>query len=86
MLAPHKKVDIWECARVDRNTPIEETVTALADLIRDGQLRGIGLSEVSSSTIRRAAAVHPIAAVEVELVSCSLFLSERRLSNSWRSA
>lgn len=67
VLAGTKKVDIFECARVDPATPIEETVAALAELVREGQIGGIGLSEVSATTIRRAHAVHPIAAVEVEL-------------------
>ena len=67
MLAGHKKVDVWECARVDPQTPIEETVKALGELVKEGKLGGIGLSEVRAETIRRAAKVHPIAAVEVEL-------------------
>ena len=67
MLAGKKKVDVWECARVDPKTPIEETVKALGELVKEGQLGGIGLSEVRAETIRRAAKVHPIAAVEVEL-------------------
>jgi pyridoxine 4-dehydrogenase len=62
-----KRIDIFECARVDPNTPIEETIRALAQCVREGKIGGIGLSEVRASTIRRAAAVHPIAAVEVEL-------------------
>jgi pyridoxine 4-dehydrogenase len=67
VLGGRKKVDLFECARVDPQTPIEETVRALGELVRDGQIGGIGLSEVRAETIRRAAAVHPIAAVEVEL-------------------
>jgi pyridoxine 4-dehydrogenase len=67
ILGGRKKVDIWECARVDPNTPIEDTVKALAELVKEGLIGGIGLSEVKASTIRRAAKVHPIAAVEVEL-------------------
>jgi len=53
--------------RVDPNTPIETSVKALADLVKEGKIGGIGLSEVSAKTIRRAHAVHPIAAVEIEL-------------------
>lgn len=60
-------IDIFECARVDPKTPIEETMEALAKCVKEGKIRGIGLSEVKASTIRRAAAIHPIAAVEVEL-------------------
>ena len=62
-----KSLDIFECARVDRSTPIEETMKALAECVKEGKIRGIGLSEVRAETIRRAHAVHPIAAVEVEL-------------------
>ncbi|KAE8351107.1 NADP-dependent oxidoreductase domain-containing protein [Aspergillus coremiiformis] len=62
-----KKVDIFECARQDPNTTIEQTVTILAQLVKEGKIGGIGLSEVDAETIRRAHKVHPIAAVEVEL-------------------
>jgi aryl-alcohol dehydrogenase-like predicted oxidoreductase len=59
-------IDLYYQHRVDRNTPIEETVGALADLVREGKIRYIGLSEASVTTIRRAAAVHPIAALQTE--------------------
>ena len=62
-----KTLDIFECARVDPKTPIEETIGALAGCVREGKIKGIGLSEVKADTIRRAAKVHPIAQVEVEL-------------------
>jgi len=62
-----KKVDIFECARQDPKTTIEQTVTILAQLVKEGKIGGIGLSEVDADTIRRAHKVHPIAAVEVEL-------------------
>ena len=61
-----KTLDIFECARVDPNTPIETTITALAEYVRDGKLKGISLSEVKAETIRRAHKVHPISCVEVE--------------------
>ena len=68
VLGGRKKVDVFECARVDPETPIEETVRALAELVKEGKIGGIGLSEVRAETIRRAAEVYPaIAAVEVEL-------------------
>ncbi|KAI1269421.1 NADP-dependent oxidoreductase domain-containing protein [Xylariaceae sp. FL1019] len=60
-------IDLFECARVDPKVPIEETVRALAELITEGKIGSYGLSEVSAETIRRAHAVHPPAAVEVEL-------------------
>jgi len=59
-------VDLYQPARKDPNVPIEETVGAIADLVKAGYVRHIGLSEVSSETLRRAHAVHPIAAVEHE--------------------
>jgi pyridoxine 4-dehydrogenase len=61
-----KFIDIFECGRVDPKVPIEETVGYLAEFVKAGKIGGIGLSEVSASTIRRASSVHPIAAVEVE--------------------
>ncbi|EAU38863.1 predicted protein [Aspergillus terreus NIH2624] len=62
-----KTIDIFECARQDPNTTVEQTVTILAQLKKEGKIGGIGLSEVDADTIRRAHKVHPIAAVEVEL-------------------
>ena len=62
-----KKLDVFECARVDPKTEIEVTIKALGELVKEGKIGGIGLSEVRAETVRRAAKVHPIAAVEVEL-------------------
>ena len=59
-------VDLYYQHRVDPATPIEETVGELAALVREGKVRYIGLSEASAATIRRAATVHPIAAVQSE--------------------
>ncbi len=59
-------VDLYYQHRVDPNTPIEETVGALADLVTEGKVRQIGLSEASPATIRRAHAVHPITALQNE--------------------
>jgi aryl-alcohol dehydrogenase-like predicted oxidoreductase len=59
-------VDLYQPARKDPSVPIEETVGAIADLIKAGFVRHIGLSEVSGATLRRAHAVHPITAVEHE--------------------
>ncbi|WP_144548546.1 aldo/keto reductase [Bacillus sp. X1(2014)] len=59
-------IDLYYQHRVDPNTPIEETVGAMADLIQEGKVRYIGLSEASAATIRRANAVHPITAVQTE--------------------
>lgn len=59
-------IDLYYMHRLDKNTPIEETVQAMADLVQEGKVKYIGLSEVSSETIRRAHAVHPITAVQSE--------------------
>jgi aryl-alcohol dehydrogenase-like predicted oxidoreductase len=59
-------VDLYYQHRVDPNVPIEETVGALAELVQQGKIRHIGLSEAAPATIRRAHAVHPITAVQTE--------------------
>ena len=59
-------IDLYYQHRVDPNTPIEETVGAMAELVRAGKVRHLGLSEAGPATIRRAAAVHPIAALQTE--------------------
>jgi aryl-alcohol dehydrogenase-like predicted oxidoreductase len=59
-------IDIYRPARLDPNVPIEETVGAIADAVKVGWVRHIGLSEVGPETIRRAAAVHPIADLQIE--------------------
>lgn len=59
-------IDLYQPSRLDPAVPIEETVGALAELVQAGYIRHIGLSEVSSETIRRAHAVHPITAVQLE--------------------
>ncbi len=59
-------VDLYYQHRVDPNVPIEETVGAMAELVTEGKIRHIGLSEAAADTIRRANVVHPIAAVQTE--------------------
>jgi aryl-alcohol dehydrogenase-like predicted oxidoreductase len=59
-------IDLYYQHRVDPKTPIEETVGAMADLVRQGKVRFLGLSEANAETIRRAHAVHPITAVQSE--------------------
>jgi len=59
-------IDLYTPARVDPNVPIEETMGALADLVQKGVIRYIGLSEASAATIRKAATVHPVAALQIE--------------------
>ena len=66
-------VDVYYLHRVDPVVPIEETVGAMAELVKEGKVRHLGLSEVSTSTLRRAHMVHPITAVQTEY---SLFSRE----------
>ncbi|KAI8957486.1 Aldo/keto reductase [Daldinia sp. FL1419] len=67
VLGGTKTIDVFECARVDPKVPIETSIKALSELVKEGKIGGIGLSEVSANTIRRANTVHPISAVEIEL-------------------
>ncbi len=59
-------IDLYQPARVDPAVPIEDTIGAIADMVKSGYVRYIGLSEASAATIRRAVAVHPIAALQIE--------------------
>jgi aryl-alcohol dehydrogenase-like predicted oxidoreductase len=59
-------IDLYYLHRVDPKTPIEDTVDAMAGLVRQGKVRYLGLSEASAETLRRASAVHPIAALQSE--------------------
>ena len=59
-------IDIYRPARLDPDVPIEESVGAMADMVKAGWIKHIGLSEVGSDTIRRAHAVHPIVDLQIE--------------------
>jgi aryl-alcohol dehydrogenase-like predicted oxidoreductase len=59
-------IDLYYLHRTDARTPIEETVGAMADLVREGKVRHIGLSEAAPDTVRRAHKVHPLAAIQTE--------------------
>lgn len=59
-------IDLYYLHRLDKNVPIEETVGAMADLVREGKVRYIGLSEVSAGTLRKANEIHPITALQSE--------------------
>jgi aryl-alcohol dehydrogenase-like predicted oxidoreductase len=59
-------VDLYQPARLDHRVPIEDTVGAIADMIQVGYVRYLGLSEMGADTIRRAAAVHPVAGLQIE--------------------
>ncbi|KAF8610056.1 aldo/keto reductase [Ceratobasidium sp. AG-I] len=66
-LGPNKKLDLFECARVDPNTPIEETIAILNKYVESGKISYIGVSEVSAATLERASKVGKIAAAEIEV-------------------
>ena len=59
-------IDLYYLHRLDKNVPIEDSVGAMADLVKEGKIRSIGLSEMSADTLRKAHAVHPIAAMQTE--------------------
>jgi aryl-alcohol dehydrogenase-like predicted oxidoreductase len=65
-------VDLYYVHRIDKNVPIEETIGVLKEFVNAGKIKYIGLSECSSDTLRRAYAVHPIAAVQIEYSPFSL--------------
>jgi aryl-alcohol dehydrogenase-like predicted oxidoreductase len=64
-------IDLYYQHRVDPSVPIEETVGAMAELVRAGKVRYLGLSEAGPATIRRAHAVHPVSALQTEYSLCS---------------
>ena len=61
------RIDVFGCARRDPNTPLKQTLETLADLVKEGKIGGVSLSEVNANTIKEAAAITKISAVEVEL-------------------
>ncbi|KAL0073651.1 aldo/keto reductase [Phycomyces blakesleeanus] len=77
-------VDLYYQHRVDPNTPIEDTVKAMAELVKEGRVRFIGLSECSAETLRRAHKVHPIAAVQIEYSPWSLDIETNGLLDAAR--
>jgi aryl-alcohol dehydrogenase-like predicted oxidoreductase len=72
-------IDIYRPARLDPNVPIEDTIGAIADMVKAGYVRHIGLSEVGVDTIRRAAAVHPICDLQIEYSLISRGIEDRIL-------
>ena len=67
-------IDLYQPARIDPAVPIEDTIGAIADLVREGKVRHIGVSEFNADQLRRACAVHPIAALEIEYSLASRFI------------
>ncbi|KAF7726663.1 hypothetical protein EC973_008537 [Apophysomyces ossiformis] len=77
-------VDLYYQHRVDNSTPIEETAKAMAELVKEGRVRYLGLSECSAETLRRAYKVHPIAAVQMEYSPWSLDIEKDGLLEAAR--
>ena len=69
-------IDIYRPSRLDPDTPIEDTIGAMADLVTAGHIRHIGLSEIGAATLRRAAAVHPITDLQIEYALVSRGIEE----------
>jgi len=74
-------IDLYYLHRLDKNTPIEETVDAMAELVKEGKVGYLGLSEVSAETVRKAHAVHPITAVQSEYSLFERSVEERGILN-----
>ena len=72
-------MDIYQPGRLDPNIPVEETVGAIADLIKDGKVRYLGLSETGAENIRRAHEVHPVTALEIEYSLGTRFIEKEIL-------
>ncbi|PPQ97653.1 LOW QUALITY PROTEIN: hypothetical protein CVT26_002502 [Gymnopilus dilepis] len=75
-----EKIDLYYLHRAEKNTPIERTVGAMAELVKEGKVRYLGLSEISSETLRRAHAVHPITAVQVEYSPFCLDIEDEKIA------
>ncbi|KAJ5687648.1 hypothetical protein N7536_010267 [Penicillium majusculum] len=73
-------IDLYYCHRADRVTPIEKTVEAMVELKNQGKIRYLGLSEVSEATLRRAHAVHPITAYQVEYSAFALDIESPKVN------
>jgi aryl-alcohol dehydrogenase-like predicted oxidoreductase len=72
-------IDIYQPGRIDPNVPVEETVGAIADLIKEGKVRYLGLSETGVENIRRAHKVHPVTALEIEYSLGTRFIEKEIL-------
>ncbi|KAJ3504299.1 hypothetical protein NLJ89_g8006 [Agrocybe chaxingu] len=73
-------IDLYYAHRADPQTPIEKTVGAMAELVKEGKVRYLGLSEVSAATLRRAHAIHPIAALQVEYSPFCLDIEDEKIA------
>ncbi|MCU1322994.1 MAG: hypothetical protein JWM43_2643 [Acidobacteriaceae bacterium] len=72
-------IDLYQPGRLDPSIPVEETIGAIADLIHDGKVRFLGLSEVSAEQLRKAHRVHPVAALQIEYSLASRFIEREIL-------
>jgi len=72
-------IDLYQPARIDPDVPVEETVGAIADLIKEGKVRYLGLSETSADIVRRAHKVHPVTALEIEYSLGTRFIEKEIL-------
>ncbi|HEY5951882.1 MAG TPA: aldo/keto reductase [Kofleriaceae bacterium] len=72
-------IDVYQAARVDPAVPIEDTVGAIADLIKEGKVRYLGVSEVTAAQLRKAHAVHPVTALEIEYSLATRFIEKEIL-------
>lgn len=72
-------IDVYQPARVDPAVPLEETIGAIADLIKEGKVRYLGVSEMNSEQLRRAHAVHPVTALEIEYSLATRFIEKEIL-------
>lgn len=70
------RIDLFQAARVDPAVPVEETISAIAEYVKAGKIGSVGISECNAATLRRAAAVHPLAAAELELSLFSTHILE----------
>ncbi|SJL06546.1 related to pyridoxine 4-dehydrogenase [Armillaria ostoyae] len=73
-------VDLYYQHRPDRNVPIEHTVAAMAELVKEGKVKYLGLSECTAKDLRRAHAVHPISAIQVEFSPLVLYIEDSKLA------
>ena len=77
-------IDLYYLHRLDKNTPVEETVEAMAELVKEGKVRYIGLSEVGSETIRKAHKIHPLTAVQTEYSLFERQVDELKITDTLR--
>ncbi|KAJ2520554.1 hypothetical protein H4217_001959 [Coemansia sp. RSA 1939] len=77
-------IDLYYMHRMDRNTPIEETVAAMAELVKEGKVRYIGLSECTPEELRRAYKIHPIAAIQMEYSAWSTHIETNGILDTCR--